>query len=341
MKRPDDINLRRFRDDDFNAFHAIVSDFDVAKNTASWPHPADPDFTRMRMSTPEVKAGLINVIEVDGRLAGSVALADGQLGYMLGKAYWGKGITSEAVRRKLDAEFRSSDLSSVEAGAFCHNIGSQRVLEKNGFTRIGEETHDCRARGEAQTCFMYRLTRENWNAPQPFRIETERLVLEPFTLADAKPFSTLMDTRYVTDMMATIPAPFYKGAAEAWIKDRSFNAAPGFAVKISLKGGVLIGFAYLHDHPTYVAYAIGESFTGQGYATEAANAFLTECAERFALSDITAGAFADNPSSQTVLAKLGFERVGERFHKTSTRLEAGTLYLYRLQRNIRKHHEIS
>ncbi len=332
MRRREGITLRRFRDDDFDAFHAIVSDFDVVKNTASWPHPADPDFTRMRMQTPEVQAGLINVIDIDGRFAGTIGLANGEMGYMLGRDFWGQGIATEAVRQKLDAEFRTSDLENVEAGAFRDNPASQRVLEKNGFTRFGEEIHDCRARGVTQSCAMNKLTRDVWNLRQPFRIETERLVLSPFHVSDAAAFSKLMDTRYVTDVMATIPAPFYKGAAEDWISERAYKAAPGFAAKITLKDDTLIGFAYLHDHPSFIAYAIGQDYAGQGYATEAATAFITECCERFALSDITAGAFADNPASQAVLGKLGFKRVGERFHKTSTRLEPGTLYLYRLAR---------
>ncbi len=341
MQRPEGIILRRFRDGDFDAFHAIVSDFDVVKNTASWPSPADPEFTRMRLNTPEAQAGLINAIEVDGQFAGSIGLANRQLGYMLGRAYWGQGIATEAVRQKLDAEYRASDLDWVEAGAFTNNPASQRVLQKHGFNRTCDKLHDCRALGAQQNCAMHRLTRQDWINTQPMRIVTDRLVLEPFAKPDAKAFSAQMDTGYVTNVMATIPAPFDKAAAETWIAGRIYAATPGFALKISRKDGTLIGFVYLHDQPIYVAYAIGEAFKGQGYATEAAHAFITECCQRFGLSDITAGAFADNFASQAVLSKLGFKQVGERTHKTSTRLEPETLYLYRFTRNMRKHHEIS
>ena len=341
MSRLNNTRLRLFHQDDFDAFHALVSDYDVVKMLGTWPYPADPEFTRMRMTTPEVKAGMVNIVEVDGKLAGSVAIVKGGLGYMLGKSFWGQGIGSWATKVKVANEFRETDIEKIEAGAWDDNPASAKVLLKNGFRKTGELTDFCKARDCDMTSHEFVLTRDTWNAQQPFRIETDRLIMTPFVQTDAKALSKLMDTRYVTDMMVSIPAPFYPGAASEWIAARQYDNEPGFAVKITLKDGSLIGFAYLHDHPTWVAYAIGEPHKGQGYATEAASAFLTECAQRFALSDITAGAFADNPASQRVLDKLGFKRIGERMHKTTTRLEPGELYLYRLRRNIRKHHEIS
>ncbi len=341
MNRREGIILRRFRDDDFDAFHAMVSDFDVVKNTASWPHPADPEFTRMRMNTPEARAGLVNVVEVDGKFAGTIGLVRGELGYTFAREFWGRGLATAVVAMKLADEFRTSDLDRIEAGAFADNPASRRVLEKNGFTRIWVEQHDSKSRGASCACNMFRLTRQDWINAQPMRIETDRLVLEPFAPSDATAFSNLMNCPTVTDNMATIPAPFTPAAATEWISAQAFAGVPGFSLKITLRGGTPIGFVRLNRDPIYIAYALGEPYRGQGYATEAAQAFVTECCQRFALTDITAGAFVDNPASQTVLAKLGFEKVGEHLHKTSTRLEPGTLYLYRFTRNLRKHYEIS
>jgi len=39
----------------------------------------------------------------------------------------------------------------------------------------------------------------------------------------------------------------------------------------------------------------------------------------------------DNPASQKVLEKLGFEKSGEKMHKASGRLEEAPLFLYRLR----------
>lgn len=64
----------------------------------------------------------------------------GTLWYVLGeKSYEGKGITSQAVEKALDRAFGTLELESVNAWVVANNIGSIRVLEKNGFQRIGRQ----------------------------------------------------------------------------------------------------------------------------------------------------------------------------------------------------------
>ena len=85
----DNLRLRNFHDDDFEAFHALCSDYDVVKMVSSWPFPADPEFSLMRMNTPEAKAGLVSVIEHDGKFSGTIGGIAGGLGYMVAKPFWG------------------------------------------------------------------------------------------------------------------------------------------------------------------------------------------------------------------------------------------------------------
>ena len=85
------ITLRLLCDNDYDAFHAIVSDFDVVKMTSSWPYPAEEEFARMRMSTPEAKTGQVNAIEVNGEFVGVVGVVNADVGYFIGKAFWGRG----------------------------------------------------------------------------------------------------------------------------------------------------------------------------------------------------------------------------------------------------------
>ncbi len=323
--------LRLFRPDDFDVFHAIVSDFEVVKMLASWPFPAEEAFTRMRMQTPEAKAGQVLVIEVDGALAGSIGGVAGGLGYMLGRAFWGRGVATWAVGEMVQRMFEGSDISEVTASAWADNPASARVLEKCGFRRSGAGVDTCKARGEVVNDHDFCLSRADWARGRALALQTKRLVIAPFDGTEAGELSALMNDPDIARMMATIPHPFAEAAAQAWLDARVFahDIEKGFVAKVSLHDGTLIGFVGIGGAPVNTAYAFGRAYWGQGYATEAMGAFLNHCTRVFAFKEITAGAMFDNPASQAVLGKLGFAQVGEKRHKASGRVEKARLLLYR------------
>ena len=62
----------------------------------------------------------------------------GELGYVLGSKYWGKGIATQAVKMVAETIFKEwPHLERLEALVDVENVGSQRVLEKVGFQREG------------------------------------------------------------------------------------------------------------------------------------------------------------------------------------------------------------
>ena len=80
-------------------------------------------------------------------LVGSIGLKNidlinkkANLGYWIGKQYWGRGIATECVGLIINYAFSSSDLGLKEviAYVFPENKASIRVLEKNGMKRKGE-----------------------------------------------------------------------------------------------------------------------------------------------------------------------------------------------------------
>ncbi len=92
---------------------------------------------------------IIETIVFDGQVAGSVLSYedDGKLevSYWLGKEYWGKGLATRAL-----AEFlaRGNKTRPIYARVAKDNLGSRRVLEKCGFTIIGEARGFANARGQ-------------------------------------------------------------------------------------------------------------------------------------------------------------------------------------------------
>jgi RimJ/RimL family protein N-acetyltransferase len=82
---------------------------------------------------------LKKTILVDGQVVGNIGswLADGkrEIGYWIDRAFWGRGIATEA----LAAFLRLEQTRPLYAGVAKHNAASIRVLQKCGFTLLGFE----------------------------------------------------------------------------------------------------------------------------------------------------------------------------------------------------------
>lgn len=89
--------------------------------------------------------------------AGSVVSFDGpdhrEVGYWLGREFWGRGIASEALRAFLEIETARPLFAHVAK----HNSASLRVLEKCGFAVIGEDPEFARVEGEVLTGWIFKL----------------------------------------------------------------------------------------------------------------------------------------------------------------------------------------
>lgn len=65
-------------------------------------------------------------------------LDETEVGYLLEKSAWGKGIASLAVKASLDFAFKSAGLNKVIGLVHPENTASLRVLEKNGLRKVDE-----------------------------------------------------------------------------------------------------------------------------------------------------------------------------------------------------------
>ncbi len=63
-----------------------------------------------------------------------------ELGYLLARRFWGKGLATEAVGASLKYGFENLDFREIIAMTDLENVASQKVLEKIGFTQRGIET---------------------------------------------------------------------------------------------------------------------------------------------------------------------------------------------------------
>ncbi|MCO5587950.1 hypothetical protein L7F22_041903 [Adiantum nelumboides] len=117
-------------------------------------HIGAKDLPRRHTSTDDGKKFLESVaiphpwfkaICLNGVPIGSLTLTQGsgldccraELGYVLRKAHWGKGFTTQAVKLALVQGFKELEIQRVEAFVYPENKASQKVLLKAGFVEEG------------------------------------------------------------------------------------------------------------------------------------------------------------------------------------------------------------
>jgi RimJ/RimL family protein N-acetyltransferase len=154
------VTLRALRDDDLDDLFRWESDPGAARMAAfTRADPADraafdAHYERVRSDPNNTNLA----IEEDGVLAGLIASftveGDRELSYWIDPARWGRGIASEAVRIFIRQRETGRPLF---ARAAAHNIGSNKVLLRNGFVNIGEETSWAAGVGEDVVEHIYRL----------------------------------------------------------------------------------------------------------------------------------------------------------------------------------------
>jgi len=170
----DRLLLRKFRESDWQAVHAILSDPEVSRYCPFQPPPeeetreevqkmiegrhAEPpqyDFAIVLRST-DTLIGLCRLtIRPD-------ELRQGEILYLLNRQYWGHGYATEAVRAVLEFGFEELGLHRVYATCRPANVASSRVMEKVGMQREGHLRRHRWMKGVWQDSLLYAILEDEW-----------------------------------------------------------------------------------------------------------------------------------------------------------------------------------
>ena len=154
--------LRSPQAQDVTRLAALANDFDIARMTLRMPHPFSvrdaEDFVLQVAGQDPERARTFLIEHEDHGPVGVLGLfEDGDLGpevgYWIGRPYWGRGYATEALEAGMVWASRKWRRRALTAGHFEDNPASGRVLEKAGFLYTGEVRQGfSRARGdEART----------------------------------------------------------------------------------------------------------------------------------------------------------------------------------------------
>jgi ribosomal-protein-alanine N-acetyltransferase len=148
-------------------------------------------------------------------------------------------------------------------------------------------------------------------------LETERLILRPFELSDAKRVQLLVGDKAIASTTLSIPHPYEDGMAEEWIlahpeaykKGESINFAIVLKSSDELIGA--IGLTLRQEHArAELGYWVGKPYWDRGYCTEAAREVVRYGFEELSLNRIQAMHFSRNPTSGKVMRKIGMHHEG-------------------------------
>ena len=173
------LHLRRWREQDIDAFAALNADPDVMEH---FPDVLTREETgqmlrRIDRQFEEFGFGLWAVdIKWAKEVIGFCGLAVPtfqthftpavEIGWRFAKSQWGSGYATEAARAVLDFAFEETDLDQVLSWTIPTNQRSQRVMQRLGMSRAPELDfdhprflHDDRLRRHV----VYRITRGEWS----------------------------------------------------------------------------------------------------------------------------------------------------------------------------------
>ena len=165
--------LRRWEDGDAEDLYRYAKDPDVGP-IAGWPpHRSVEESRRVIRDVLSGEECYAICLKEDGRAIGAIelmrhtALVRGddecELGYWLGKPFWGRGIMPEAARALLRRAFEDLGMAKVWCGYYEGNVKSKRVQEKCGFRpQFVREGVEVPLLHETRTDHVSCLTREEW-----------------------------------------------------------------------------------------------------------------------------------------------------------------------------------
>jgi ribosomal-protein-alanine N-acetyltransferase len=138
----------------------------------SWHSLSDAQAWLKRMTDMQAAGSALQFVLVEKQLGvaiGSCLLfrfeensSRAELGYVLGRAHWGRGYMREALTALIDRAFTTLHLRRLEAEVDPRNLASSRLLQALGFAKEGLLRQRWVSKGEARDVEAFGLLRHEW-----------------------------------------------------------------------------------------------------------------------------------------------------------------------------------
>ena len=187
--------LRPWQESDAESLYTYASDPAVGP-PAGWPPHTSVENSREIIKTALSGAETYAVCLKDGKPIGSIGLHlngstdmtdrddECELGYWIGKPYWGQGLIPEASRELLRHTFETLGMRAVWCGYYDGNEKSRKVQTKLGFVyQHKTEGLEVSLMNEIRTGHCNLMTKERWQKVELFR--KQKATLDAFRKRNA------------------------------------------------------------------------------------------------------------------------------------------------------------
>ena len=167
--------LRKMRLDDAEAMFVYASDPEVTRYVLFETHRSVEDsksFLRQALEGYERGdfGGWGVVLKDSGAFVGTCGMDAGyapeharaELGYVLSREHWGRGLMPEAVRAVIRFGFGRMGLNRVQARCIAENVASARVMEKAGMAYEGTLRESEFIKGAYRDMKLYSILRREY-----------------------------------------------------------------------------------------------------------------------------------------------------------------------------------
>ena len=170
------LTLRPFHRTDAAEFARLAGEWEVASMTSDIPYPFSAA-QAMGWLRP-VRGEARFAVELEQRLIGGAgyyrrASGVAELGFWLGRQWWGCGYATEATRAVVRHGFEARRLPGFTSSHFVDNHASAGVLRKLGFEPVGRGRIACAARGHDVEAVTYWLPAKGAAHTRPVLVHTE------------------------------------------------------------------------------------------------------------------------------------------------------------------------
>ncbi len=166
--------LRSFNEGDVNDIFEYASEPDVSKYLPWETHASVEATKEFLKKSKEIFQAADNIdwgieLKTEKKLVGAISIRNwndqnkcGDIGYVLSKKYWGKGITTEALRTIIQFGFGKLNINRMEAHCDENNPASYRVMEKAGMRYEGTLREKVFIKGRFVTIRFYSILRKEF-----------------------------------------------------------------------------------------------------------------------------------------------------------------------------------
>ena len=169
------LTLREYAEDDFAGVHAYAQDPETVRFMTWGPNTPQQtrDFIREAIAQqqvePRVNYHLVAALRESGQIIGGCGIhirqpehRGAEIGYCFNRAFWGQGYATEAMAELLRFGFEDLQMHRIYARCDPLNLGSERVMQKNGLRKEAHFRQIYWRKGKWRDSLLYAILEDEW-----------------------------------------------------------------------------------------------------------------------------------------------------------------------------------